>query len=811
MGGLGTGSVEIRADGHFHQWQIMNNHPWGNAHPTAEMDDEGLFFGVAALTKGKARVMMLSRERWGDNSPGFSWEDLRWMTDPYHMPWMDYPEKIEYEGRHPFANLAYKSKDFPVSATLEAFSPFIPLDSKNSGLPVAFMTFTLANRTRIRQRVALFGALKNCVGYEHPDNDSVISFRKSGAQSYLEFGRKGLADDCQSAGGMTLGVWSKKAGRVSYVLHGVHPRDLYDPIMSNARLEDLDRSVFRGSVGNDLGGPARVKRADVGLSRGLLCKTLDLAPGEKVEVTFALTWHVPNMAEQGSSGAMEVIGHQYSNWFSSAADVAAYAAKNFPRLRERSMEFADAFYGTTVKRWMLDAVNAQLTSFTKSTWWDRQGRFAVWEGLGCCGLQTLDISLYGSFPIILFFPELEKSQMRIVGETAKRMNRPPHLFHASLSPCCSRPNNRIDNAIQFILLAWRDALWTGDKQYVKELWPAVETYLKDIAQTDTDGDGLPNNSGVDQSYDQFPLYGTSAYVGLQFVGAIKAASSMARMMGNVERAEELEERQAKALEELESQLWNGEYYALSFDKVKGSGNAGCMADQLCGDWFVRQTDGVGLIGTERARLALEAVFKYCMRGSEYLSNCEWPRGGRVRIRRETSDQANCPWTGVEFAVASEMILLGLAREGGTVLRGVWERYERFGMRYNHVECGTHYYRALGAWAVYLALLGFAWDAGAGRMTLRLARRKARFVWNTPSAWGYVTFRGAAKALAEIEVVRGTLTLGAVSLTGGGRKPVKVRSAGKTASAATAFAGDTATVQFAKPLRLGEGARVTLTL
>jgi uncharacterized protein (DUF608 family) len=444
-----------------------------------------------------------------------------------------------------------------------------------------------------------------------------------------------------------------------------------------------------------------------------------------------------------------------------------------------------------------------MTNFTKSTWWDKAGRFAVWEGLGCCGLQTLDISLYGAFPIVLFFPELEKSQMELVGSTAKDLGRPPHLFHGSLSCCGSYPNNRIDNAIQFIILAWRDALWTGDTEYIRRIWPAVEIYLKDIAATDTDGDGLPNNAGVDQSYDQFPLFGTSAYVGLQYIGAMKGAAEMARMIGLADKAADLARRAEKGLATLESQLWNGEYYNLSFDLKAGKGNAGCMADQLCGDWFVRQSDGKGLVGDERAKSALKAVFRHCMRDNEYLANCDWPRGGRVKIRRETSDQANCPWSGVEFAVAAEMLLLGLEREGMAVLRGVWQRYERFGMRYNHIECGGHYYRAMSSWAPYLALTGFAWDAERQVMTLRVPKRKSRFIWNTPTAWGYVTFRGAAKKVCEITVVAGTLTLSGLDFKGISAR-LTAKSATRKLDCETEMLAGTSRLLFRRSVRLTQG-------
>ena len=664
LGGLGTGSFELRPNGHFHEWQIMNNKPWGNGPATTQMEDEGLFFALAANDGQRSRVLMLNRPRWGDFNPSLSWESLRWTMDPYHMPWMEFPREIDFDGRYPEATLEYVTDAFPIKVALKAMSPFIPLDEKNSGLPLALLTFTVENLSRTDQRVSLAGALKNCVGYDHEENESCIRYSKASGMSFLSFSRKGLPQGAQSDGGMSFGLWSKKRGRTSYVLHAIHPRDIYDPVMATGRLEDLDRSDFSGAVGNDLGGPAVRKDAPFGLSRGVLCRTMTLAPREKVDVTFSLAWFFPNMSQplcrDKTCRNMEIIGHKYATWFKSADDVLLYGKKRFEYLTGRTLEFVDAFYSTSRPRWLLDAVNAQLTTLPKSSWWDASGRFAIWEGLGCCGLQTPDITLYGSFPIVQFFPEVQKSQMELPTVTAETAGRPPHLFRGSFATTCLYPNNRIDNSPQFILLVWRDVMWTGDLDFARRMWPFVETFLADIEATDTDGDGLPNNAGVDQTYDQFPLFGTSAYVGLEYIGALLGASEIAGALKLTDRADELEAKARRALATLEEQLWNGDYYNLSYNGETKTGNKGCMADQICGDWFVRQTGGKGLLSAGRAVKAMKSVLKHCSRDGGYLANCDWPRGGLVPIRRETSDQANCPWSGVEYAVAAEMILLGLS-------------------------------------------------------------------------------------------------------------------------------------------------------
>ena len=138
MGGMGAGSVEIRADGHFHDWQIMNNRPFGNGPATPEMEDEGLFFGIVAHDGKRPRELMLNRPRWFDREAYGSSEIFKWTLDSYHMPWIEFPSEVTYDAKFPFADLAFKAKEYPIAATLEAFSPFIPLDAKNSGTAGTF-------------------------------------------------------------------------------------------------------------------------------------------------------------------------------------------------------------------------------------------------------------------------------------------------------------------------------------------------------------------------------------------------------------------------------------------------------------------------------------------------------------------------------------------------------------------------------------------------------------------------------------------------------------------------------------------------
>jgi len=796
LGGLGTGTVELRSDGLFHEWQIMNNAPWGPG-PGPGITPEVKCAGGDVCSLGDALHMGLQVHGDGVNHSAYlstAPAPSRILNEPYAMPWLQHASSIESTMRFPFSNLTFRFDDIPVSATLEAFSPFIPLDAKNTGLPVAFLTYSLKNRSRQKLKMTLFGCQRNLVGYANTQSLSTIDAEAKGKKPYLTFSREGLAKDQSDDGSMVLGMITGSSGKTSYATH-VRPRDIWDPMRETGQLENIDLGSMEQELGN-MGATQRVNFRR-GLPYGALARTVTLDPGESTDITVVLCWYFPNFVEPDyapKDKAGSNIGHQYENWFDNAADVFAYATRNFKKLRAETKLFFDAYYQSSMPDWLLEAASAQLTTLTKASWWDRAGRFGIWEGLGCCGLQTTDITHYGSFPIAQFFPEIQKSQMRLTRDNVEEAGNIPHMMPGTFACCDVDHRKRIDLIPQFVLLVWRDVLWTGDMGYLKEMWSTIKESLAYFDTKDTDGDGLPNNTGPDQTYDQFPLKGTSAFVGILYLAALKTAADMADLMQEKAYGDELRARLETVYPLLHEQLWNGDYFRLCYDPADGEFNEGVMADQLNGDWFVRQTIGDSLIADKKVKSSLRSILDACLEPTGYLANCAWPDGGAVEIGRHTADQANWPWSGVEYAVAAHLILMGMEKAGISLTKCVWDRYERTGLRFNHIECGGHYYRALSSWAVYLALSGYTVDLLNNTLRLRFRKKPVQSVIAAPTGWGVLRIDDAS---CTISMQRGSLKLKQIEITGKRYQQATVRL-GRSAIKATVVNG---TVMLARPVSL----------
>ncbi len=141
IGGIGAGQLYLLGDGTLSCWQIFN-HPEpsgsGGTNYNAPRRPSPVQQGFAvAVDVGGARLVRRLCEQ-------------------------DFPE-VAFRGEYPIAKVSYQRADFPVSIEMEAFSPFIPLNAKDSGLPATVFNLTLRNRGDQPATVSALGWLENAV------------------------------------------------------------------------------------------------------------------------------------------------------------------------------------------------------------------------------------------------------------------------------------------------------------------------------------------------------------------------------------------------------------------------------------------------------------------------------------------------------------------------------------------------------------------------------------------------------------------------------------------------------------------------
>lgn len=802
LGGLGTGSVEIRPDGYFHDWMIFNLGSWA-----AERSSPPRASEPAIDPSALAFFLRTSR---GDNTPLVRRLGMRAdQQELYALSWAKSVEAIEYDAMFPSVTLRYLDRDLPVDVEATMFAPIVPHDQRTSGTPGFHMVFTVRNITNEPVRASLTMTLRNPLAWGAHHRRLRNTITRDGETTYLTMRTDAELPEPETIGSLgasmtggdaswiagafsqylgngfrcptaSTNFWAsflvplREAGRLPSLPGASSPATSPDGLVrfTDAHIDALDVGARRAlasqlrehaafsdaydrfaavhdDLTNDpdsladylkhcrawldaLAGP---ERTDERWGDGALCASLELSPGEEREVRFTLGWFFPHHVSV--RGGPE-LGHMYERWFRDAEDVNRFLVHHAAEHRVHTLAFARTLADTTLGDDMAQAWSSQLSTLVKSSWWTRANRFAMWEGLGCCGLNTTDVAYEGSFSTLALFPELEMVQMQMGVAFQRTDGRVLHLLQDDLSSV-DNEYDRVDMNPQFVLLVCRDYLWTGDRTYLERMWPHVVRAMENTARLDTDGDGLPDRETRRNTYDQWDLFGTPSYIASLWLGALRAGIRLANEMGDDAAASRWREQLRTGADAVDRKLWNGEYYSLWVEGDRR--DECCMSDQLSGELYA-QLVGLGhTLPRERIIQTLRAIMRYNFSREQGLVNATYPPGAQARFPAYDNYQAAGNWSGIEYMLAAEMMELGLVDDGRAIVCAVQERYARAGRIWNHVECGDHYYRAMSSWASLLGATGFKLDVPARTLTIApppgIARdaTEVRAPWASPTGWG----------------------------------------------------------------------------
>jgi len=485
----------------------------------------------------------------------------------------------------------------------------------------------------------------------------------------------------------------------------------------------------------------------------------------------------------------------YTRKFAGLPELAQFWRTNYDNLRKRSAAFRDAFYDSTVPPEVIEAVAANLTILkTPTVLRQHDGRLWCWEGCGdssgCCAGSCTHVWNYAQ-AICHLFPSLERSLRQTefheaqddAGRQAFRANLPITPggvgFDAS------------DGQLGGIMKAYREWRIAGDRQWLAAYWPRIKQSLDHcIAKYDPRHTGLleeEHHNTYDINY-----FGPNGHCGSFYLGALAAAAKMGEALG--EDTVLYRELLAKGGKRLEAELFNGEYFiqivqkegldrnfkpippeqqsagyraiaeAVNRQGPKYQYGTGCLSDGVLGLWMARAC-GIDddLVAPAQVRSHLLAVYKhnlkhdlaqhsnpqrptYAMGHEGGLLLCSWPRGDKPLLPFVYSDEV---WTGIEYQVASHLMLIGCVPEGLDIVRTCRLRYD--GVRrnpFNEYECGHWYARAMSSYGLLQGLTGAWYDPATQTLTVKSRVGDFRSFLATAGGFGTVVYK-AGKATLEV--------------------------------------------------------------
>ena len=728
VGGLGSGTFSRTYRGNFERWHIKAGiHKYQNV-PANQ-------FAVFVQPEGGSAVAeVLSTQKPADDSlKSWNWS---------------YPVGAgEYAALYPKSWFAYKNPQLPVTLTVEQFSPVLPDNYKESSYPVAVYHWYATNPSQQKITVSLLFSWTNMIGwFRDPTREFAAGLNTQNIDRYKSESLAGgtmegivfdrVRQEAVSEewdGQFAIASLAGKDAEITYLTtfeSSGSGEAVWTPFAKDGRLPSS--AVNLASSGDPFAGAIAIR--------------FTLAPGEKRMVPMALAWDLPIV--QFGSGRKWV--RHYTKFFDQSGTNAWAIARTALEHGQEWSDQIDAWQkpyleDSSTPDWYRGMLFNELYDVADGgTFWGHEigapgnpkhpsakeaDSFSYLECFDYPFYGTLDVRFYGSFPLLKFWPDIEKQEMRMYADTIpetidqqyvwawksdlehrliptqrKVAGSAPHDLGSPQEDAFVLPNQYNyqnvsdwkDLNSKYVLMVWRDYYLTGakDRRFLEYNYNAVKMAMKYLRQFDTDGDGLIENQGYpDQTYDNWTARGESSYSGSLYLAALRATEEMAKVLGDRQTAAENADLFKKAQASFIKKLWNGKYF--NYD-VGSSYKDNIMAEQIAGQWYASLTGLGDILPPEMQRSALKRVFEYNVlkfQNGEMGALNGMGADGKMLTENEQTQEV---WVGTTFSVASSMLAGGMQDEAFKTIRGLYDViYEKKGYWFRTPEAwdSRGYYRA----------------------------------------------------------------------------------------------------------------------
>ena len=773
VGGIATGQLYLGGDGQLWNWDIFNISTCdpgvtGDRYYLNPMRQQQHFangFAITVNDQGKIYQRPL-------NAKGFS--------------------NIRFCGEYPIGKVQYKDRQVPVEVHLQAYSPFIPTDAENSGLPATVMEYEVKNLSGHELYIEMSGWLQNMSCFQTAPATSPLAHTNTASKN----------------GKLTSVALTSDAS-----LSATHPDwgSMNLSILDSEAVASADCHEIRGTgVYNISGNSTQAQRALGHPLVGGVKKGIRLKKGESRHFTFLLTWHFPNVHLWDAAPQWKdrnQLRHYYNAKFKDASAVTSYIA-NHPELMAQTHLWNKTWYDSTLPKDFLDRTFASVSTLATSATvrFDdikdqptNEGRFYNYEGVYLGDGTCRHVSHYEQ-AIGRLFPALSRHHRQQIDLGLSLTPEGIIRYRGEFSHQGHHDGRgyAADGQAGTILGIYREHLMSPDNSFLKANWKKVKLAMQYMISHDKEKSGKPDGilEGVQYNTLDRMWFGKIPWISGLYIAALHATAQMADIMGDKAFGKQCRRIAQSGTDYISSHLFNGEYFIQELDPEHLDGpnsNKGCHIDQLLGQYWASQLNLGYVFPKEQVEKALTSILKYnyvnhygdFLRQSpipvsrwfadddeQGLVGCTFPHGGADaapgKIKNDWEKLVvgyfSEMFTGQEHAIAATLLAEGRVGEAMKVENAVNNRYAPAKRNpYNEIEYGNHYTRAMSSYAPFIAATGFVYDGPRGFIGFRPAMQqdifRAPFV--TAEGWGTYQQQLGTEENYHLQLNYGTLRLTAV--------------------------------------------------
>lgn len=791
IGGIGAGTVCLNGIGGLQDFSIRH-HPVTTAVPDGQIPGDAAFAVIHLKSDGVTRLVEGPYPKEWIYNQGLKTQGLRIGGHEGFPRFRD----CEFAGEFPFGTLQLSDPNLPLRATITGFNPFIPGDVKNSAIPCAVMEYTFENTGATNCEFEFSYHLSHLAPGADVNNMPL-------SVNTIMPGRGVFFSNQEEPDSPHFGSASISVIGHAPVVKGRWFRGGWFDSLS-VLWRELENGTFSANDGSTNGinrgrnGGSILLMINLAPQERITIPILITWYFPNVDYSYGLCEdNINDCSACNCSGTQAVWQPYYAGQWQDARDVAAYVHEHYASLKQRTQAFHDALFGSSLPWYVLDAVSANLGIIKSPTvLLQKNGNMWAWEGCfcdrGCCAGSCTHVWNYAQ-AIPHLFPRLERTlreqelersmneEGHITFRSALPDGKTEHLFHAAS-----------DGQLGGIMKVYREWQISGDDAWLHKMLPLAKRSLDFCIRTwDPDHQGVlmePHHNTYDIEF-----WGPDGMCSSFYIGALCAMSQMMKVVGQQDDSDFYQSLAEKGAGYLDQHLFNGEYYEqkvmteglqafadyqqqvkpfagmaesslpeeialLLKEGPKYQYGKGCISDGVMGSWLAEMCSLQSCQTADHVKQHLDSIFAYNFRHSLWehanpqrpgyalgeepgLLLCTWPHGEKPSLPFVYSDEV---WTGIEYQVASHLILNGEVEKGLSIVHATRSRYDGLTRNpWNEYECGSYYARAMASYSLLFALSGVRYSAVSGVLSIapRIHQDDLRVFFAAESGWGTVELHG----------------------------------------------------------------------